>query len=95
MGTSATTFDPEANVTREQFATMLYRYAAFKGRDTSAGGDLSAFKDASSVSKWAKSAMLWANTNGYVTGMTSVTLAPGEKATRAQLATMLVSFLRS
>ncbi len=95
MGTSATTFDPEANVTREQFATMLYRYAAFKGRDTSAGGDLSAFKDASSVSKWAKSAMLWANTNGYVTGMTSVTLAPGDKATRAQLATMLVRFLRS
>ena len=94
-GTSETTFDPEANVTREQFATMLYRYAQYKGRETGNNGDISAYDDAAKISKWAKEAMVWANAKGYVTGMTKTTLAPQEKATRAQLATMLVRFIKN
>ena len=79
--------DPNGLVTREQFATMLYRYAG-----EPAAGSLSAYTDAESVSEWATDAMLWATQNGIITGTTADTLAPQSTATRAQCAAMLMRF---
>ncbi len=80
--------DPNGLVTREQFATMLYRYAG----EPAASGSLSAYTDAESVSEWATDAMLWATQNGIITGTTAATLAPQGAATRAQCAAMLMRF---
>ena len=87
-GTSATTFDPYGTITREQIATMLYRYAG-----NGAQADLSVldkYADASQVSDWARPAMAWAVENGYVNGVSDTQLAPAETATRAQIAAIAV-----
>lgn len=89
------TFKPTQNITREQFATILYRYAAFKKADTTVSGDLSDFTDAASTSTWAKDAMTWAVDNGIIQGVTPTTLAPRNTATRAQGATMLMRFIEN
>jgi len=94
-GTSTTTFSPNAQLTRETFATMLYRYAKYKGIDVSGGKFTANYKDASKVSPWALDAMKWANAKGFITGMTSTTLVPKGKATRAQMATIMVRYLNS
>ena len=78
-------------VTREQLATMLWRFA---GEPTSAYS-LSAYTDASSVSDYAETAMAWAVENGIITGMTDTTIEPQGTATRAQCATMLMRFIES
>lgn len=85
-GTNANGF-----VTREQFATMLYRYAG----EPTVSGSLSAFTDAGSVSSWANNAMLWATQNGIITGVTSTTIDPQGTATRAQAAAMLMRFMEN
>ncbi len=93
-GTGAGKFDPNVKLNRETFATMLYRYAKFKGVDVeSVTGDISAYKDKGDVSSWALEAMLWANAEGYINGMTTDTLVPQGQATRAQMATILVRYL--
>ncbi|MBQ8696565.1 MAG: DUF4832 domain-containing protein [Clostridia bacterium] len=93
-GVSATKFDPNGQLTRETFATMLYRYAKFKGIDVeSVKGDISAYKDAGIVSSWALEPMLWANAKAYIGGMTADTLVPQGKATRAQMATIMTRYL--
>ena len=87
-GTSATTFDPYGTITREQIATMLYRYAG-----NGAQADLSVldqFDDADQVSAYAENAMAWAIEKGYMNGTSDTTLAPQETATRAQIAAMAV-----
>jgi hypothetical protein len=89
------TFKPTQNITREQFATILYRYAAFKKADTTVSGDLSDFTDAASTSTWAKDAMTWAVDNGIIQGVTPTTLAPRNTATRAQGAAMLMRFIEN
>jgi len=91
-GVSATEFDPDAPITREQMAAMLYRYAGFKGLDVSVDGDLNAYADAEDVSDYAKDAMAWAVSNGFIQGMNETTLAPQGTATRAQVATILMRF---
>ena len=92
-GTSATTFAPNSPITREQMAAILYRYAQFKGYDTSIGGmSLNEYADASQISSYATTAMQWANENGLITGRTSTTLAPQGTATRAEVATILMRF---
>lgn len=78
-------------VTREQFATMLWRYAGEPASDYS----LSAYTDASGVSDWAQTAMCWAVENGIITGVTATTIVPQGTATRAQCATMLMRFIES
>ena len=83
--------DPNGLVTREQFATMLYRYAG----EPDVSGDLSTFTDADSVSDWATDAMLWATQNGIITGITATTLDPQGTATRAQAAAMLMRFMEN
>ncbi|HIX32236.1 MAG TPA: S-layer homology domain-containing protein [Firmicutes bacterium] len=91
-GTSATTYAPNANITREQLATMLYRYAAYKSGSVSASASLSGFTDAGSVSDYAADAMEWAVAEEIIGGMTSTTLVPQGSATRAQTATMLMRY---
>ncbi len=94
-GRDAVTFDPKGAITRQELATMLYRYATFAKLDTSAKGDLSAFKDADQVAAYAVNAMIWANGAGLITGnvVNDVTcLDPLGNATRAQVATILMRF---
>jgi len=94
-GTSPTTFEPNANITREQFATMMHRYASFAGEDVSvpANFNLNNFADQGSVSSWAATAMRWAVYTGLISGTDAVTLAPRGNATRAQAAIILMRFL--
>lgn len=79
--------NPEAAVTREQLAAMLYRYAALKGRDLTAGENLN-FTDASDVSAYALPALQWATGEKILTGSNG-TLNPQAPATRAHLAAIL------
>ena len=88
-------YDPDSNVTREQFAVMLYKYARFKGYDLTASGDLTQFPDAGSISSWAETALSWANGNELINGNEDGTLAPGGTATRAQAASILAQFDQS
>ena len=91
QGVTETRFVPEAPATREQLVTFLYRYAAMHGVDTAAGGSLSNFPDASSVSEYAQQPMLWAVQTGLLQGMDG-RLAPKASATRAQTAAFLTRF---
>ena len=92
-GMSADTFAPNAPITREQLAAILYNYAKYKGLDTSKRADLSGFTDAASISTWATDTLRWANAEGLVNGITADTLAPQGEATRAQVAAMMQRFL--
>ena len=87
--------DPNGHVTREQFATMLYRYAAAKGYDVSIGEstNILSYADFASISEYAIPAMQWACGSGIVTGVTESTLVPQGTATRAQCAAMLMRFI--
>lgn len=85
-------FDPNANVTREQFAQMMYNYAKFKGYDLTAQGDLDNFTDVSKVSDWAETALAWANGEGLINGNTDGTLAPNGTAIRGQAASIMAKF---
>ena len=91
-GIGGNLYDPDSNVTREQFAVMLYKYARFKGYDLTAAGDLTQFPDAGSISSWAETALSWANGKGLINGNEDGTLAPGGTATRAQAASILANF---
>lgn len=73
-------------ITREQLAAMLYRYAGMIGADTAASGDITIFTDAESVSEYATDAVAWAVANELVNGMGNGTFAPQSSATRAQVA---------
>ena len=84
-------FYPDKAVTREQLATMLYRYAQYKKADVSANASLSSYGDAASVSSWAASAMQWAVGSGIINGIDG-NLVPVGNATRAQVATMLMRY---
>jgi len=86
-------FGPTDNITREQFAAILYRYAAIKGYDTNATADVSSYTDATSISSWAVTAMKWANAEGLITGRTATTLDPSGDATRAEAAAILMRFI--
>ena len=88
-GMSDTTFAPNNAITREQMASVLYRYAQYKGIDTSTRGDLSKFSDASAVSSYAEHTLSWANGVGLIGGMTDGTIAPQAGATRAQVAAIM------
>jgi len=92
-GMTETSFAPNAAITREQMATILYRYAQYKGMSTRGNADLDDYTDADSISAYAAKAMNWAVANGLITGMTETALAPTGTATRAQVATILMRFL--
>ena len=87
------TFKPEAAITREQLAAILYRY---DGEQAVAEDVLSAFSDAGKVSNFAKEAMNWAVANGLINGIgngASATLSPTASASRAQFATILMRYM--
>lgn len=86
-------FGTQDNVTRQQLATMLYRYANVVDMDTSEWGSLSGFRDRNQVSDWAREAMEWAVGSGLIAGVTDTTLVPNGTATRAQCATILMRLL--
>ena len=85
-------YDPDNNVTREQFAVMLYKYARFKGYDLTATGDLTQFPDAGSISSWAETALSWANGNGLINGHENGTIDPKGSTIRAQAASIMANF---
>lgn len=85
-------FAPEDKVTREQAATILYRYAAYKGSDTSVAADISTFRDAASVSAYAEEPMAWSVAEGLIGGIEGNRLDPQGSATRAQLAVILMRY---
>ena len=84
-------FGPDSNISREQLATMLYRYAEKLEYDVSVTGNLNVFPDAGKVSQFAKSAMIWANGAGIITGDSGM-LNPQGTVNRAVGATMLSRF---
>lgn len=88
-GASPTTFAPNSPITREQMATILYRYAQYKGYDGADKADLSGYTDAGQISSYAQDAMAWANGTGLITGVTATTLNPTGTATRGQTAAIL------
>ena len=87
-------FDPDGNITREQMATILYRYCNGKGIDTSKQTSISGFPDAGSVSSYAQNAMQWAVAEELVNGSDGKLLPQGN-ATRAQVATILMRFIEN
>ena len=95
-GTSATTFDPSGQITREQLAAILYRYTAKYAPDaTGNAASLADYPDAGSVSAYARDAMAWAVGNGLIKGLPhdkTDYLEPGGSTTRAQVATILMRY---
>lgn len=85
-------FLPNASITREQIASILYRYADYKGADVSARGSLSAFRDADKVSSYAREVMQWAVGSGLMAGESDNMLAPQTGSSRAVAATLLMRF---
>ena len=91
-GISETEFAPSGDLTREQLATILYRYAQDQGYDVSAQADLSGFPDAGDIQSYATQALSWAVAEGLLQGFEDDTLQPQSTATRAQIATILMRF---
>lgn len=94
-GVTKTEFKPKNNVTREQLALMLYRYASSKNMVSDAVGSIEAFADKDKVSDWAKDAMKWAVGKGIITGKIDNKLDPTGNATRAEVAAMLQRYIEN
>ena len=86
------TFGPGDYVTREQLATLLRGYAQYKGLSVSHTVDIGSFRDAARVSEWAVKGLEWAVGDGIIAGRNGNVLAPQERATRAEVAQMLMNF---
>ena len=87
-------FNPNGNITREELATILYRYSKFKGENPKADGDLSVYLDGAKTSGWAADGVKWAVGSGIITGTSETTVDPQGTATRAQVATMLMRYIK-
>ena len=93
-GLTKTEFGPEEELTREQFAAIMYRYAEYKGMDISKQADMSKYDDFDKASEYAKPALKWANASGYITGLSATVISPRGSATRAQMASILMRFTK-
>ncbi len=93
-GVNETEFMPNQEVTREQMALMLQRYAKMQGMDVSGSSDLEIYADKNDVSDWALDAIRWANAVSLLNGTNHATLSPKDTATRAQVATIIMRFLQ-
>lgn len=91
-GISQTHFAPDENITREQLAVIMYRFAAYCKLDTGAKADIKGYNDADNVSAYAGEAMQYAVANGLLKGKTQDTLNPKDYSTRAEIATILMRF---
>ena len=96
-GTSATTFEPNMSITREQIAAIMHRYADFKGHDVQVGENTNilSYDDVHNVSEYAIGAMQYAVGSGLIKGKTEVTLNPLDNATRAEAAAILERFIKA
>lgn len=92
-GVSSDEFNPNGNITREQMAAILYRYATRYHMNTSQRGSIYAFVDGSTVSSYAQEAFSWAIGAKLINGVSSELLMPQGNATRAQVATILMRFI--
>lgn len=88
------TFLPNQDVTRQEAAEFLYRFAKWQGRDVSATTSLSGYSDNGQVMEYAKTSMAWACASGIIEGETKTTLVPYGNATRAQVATILTRYMK-
>lgn len=93
-GTDSTSFSPDAKVTREQLAAILYRYAQYRKLDTDASAKLNSFTDADSVFAYASEALGWAVSEGLINGASGKLMPKGD-ATRAQVAAILHRFVKN
>lgn len=91
-GFDAYTFKPDQNVTREQLAAILYRYAKYMNLSTSGSAYLAKYRDADKIANWAYDAMAWANYRGLINGTSATRIDPKGYATRAQIAAILHRF---
>ncbi len=89
VGKTATTFDPNASITRAEIVTMLYRYAGSPG----VSGSLNGFNDASSIGAFARNAVIWANSLGVVHGYNDGSFGPNRTALRSEMAAMLHRYM--
>ncbi len=92
-GVSNTEFAPEQNITREEMAAVMSRYADYKGINTDSQGDLTVFADADAVSGWARENVNWAVGTGLISGKGGGILDPLGSTTRAEAAVILQRFL--
>lgn len=88
-------FRPSNVITREELATIIYRYAAFKEYDMTASADLSSFTDADQISSYALSALRWANAEGLVNGVGGNLIDPKGSAQRSQVAAIFSRFCQN
>lgn len=86
-------FGPMDNITREQFAVMMYNYAELKQIGTSNRAELSNYSDNGEISSWAVEAMQWAVSTGLISGTTETMLSPMDTTTRAECATILTKWM--
>jgi hypothetical protein len=91
-GITSTEFAPDSDISREQMALIIYRFAKMLEVNVSDVADLSSFADTSDVSDWALDAIRWANKTELVNGTSETTLSPKSTATRAQVAAILMRF---
>ena len=99
IGTDAATGKPlfgwNNDVTRQQLAQFLYTYSVKKGYDVTESADLDKFTDASDVSAWALKAVKWAVGTGLISGTTNTTISPKSSATRAQVAVIVMNYVKN
>ena len=91
-GISTTEFAPDTDISREQMALIIYRFAKMQGYDVTNNADISGFADTDDVSDWALDALSWANKTELVNGTSETMLSPKATATRAQVAAILMRF---
>lgn len=91
-GVSETEFAPDNDISREQMALIIYRFAKLQGYDVSGKADISAFADAGDISDWAIDSICWAKKTEILSGTSKTTLSPRSTATRAQVAAILMRF---
>ncbi|MEQ2444613.1 S-layer homology domain-containing protein [Pseudoflavonifractor intestinihominis] len=88
-GVSATEFNPNGLLTRQEIAAFLYRYAELVGYDTTKSGNIQLYQDADQVFDWAQDAMKWAVGSEIIKGASATQLKPADNATREQIAVMV------
>lgn len=88
-------FGTADNITREQMAVILYRYANYKGYEVTSTTEFGKYNDTADIHSWALTAMKWANAEGLVTGTTAEMLAPADNASRGQVAAILMRFIKN
>ena len=96
-GITENEFAPDSEITREQIATIMHRYAQYKGYDVESeeNTNILSYDDYDSISKYATSSMQWAIGSGLIKGKTESTLNPLDNATRAETATILYRFIKA